>query len=50
MTREQARNAMHKLKPFVGADPKKVGKIMSNGDYVDIETGDVLGNLFDFVD
>jgi hypothetical protein len=50
LTQEQARNAMHKLKPFVGADPKDVGKIMSNGDYVSKKTGEVLGNLFDFVD
>ena len=50
LTPEQAKNAMHKLKPFVGADNRNVGKIMSNGDYVDRETGEVLGNLYDFVD
>lgn len=40
---------MHKLKPNVGASQRDTGKIMSNGDYVDKKTCEVLGNLYEYV-
>jgi RHS repeat-associated protein len=44
-----ARDAMHKMKPDILAEARDTGKIMSNGDYVHKETGEVLGNIFDYV-
>jgi hypothetical protein len=49
LTKEQANRAMHAMKPAEGIPARMVGKIMDNGDYVDPHTGEVLGNLYDYV-
>ena len=40
---------MHALKKELGLPHDFHGKIMSYGDIVDPHTGDVLGNLLDYV-
>lgn len=47
LTRQQARDALHKIKKDNLLRNDHHGKIMSNGDYVDSDTGEIYGNIKD---
>ncbi len=49
LTKEQAKNAIEALKKAEGVGNNVHQKIMSNGDLVNSHTGEVIGNLHDYV-
>lgn len=49
LQRREAGRALEALKRDLGLPNNHHGRIMSNGDYVDPHTGQVLGNLFDYL-
>jgi len=49
LTKGEGKRAIEGLKADIGARHDLHGKIMSNGDVIDPKTGDVLGNLFDYL-
>ncbi len=48
LEKRQAMQAMHKMKPAVGASPRDTGYIMRNGDYLD-QNKNYLGNIYDYM-
>jgi hypothetical protein len=49
LTKDQGKSAIEALKEDFGWRNDIHGKIMSNGDLIDPKTGNVLGNLYDYV-
>lgn len=50
LTKQQGKIAIEGLKKDIGLRPDFHGKIMGNGDFVHPNSGQVLGNLFDYLD
>ena len=50
LSKEQGKQAIEGLKRDLGVRNNFHGKIWNNGDVTDPKTGEVLGNLFDYVD
>ena len=49
MQRSQVRRALEALKRGEGLPNDFHGNILSNGDYVHPDTGEIFGNLFDYL-
>ena len=49
LSKDQSKQALEKLKSDLVLPNDFHGKIQSNGDYIDPNTGDVLGNLKDYL-
>lgn len=49
LKKDEAQRALEALKKDQGLPNNHQGKIMANGDYVDAHTGEVLGNIYDYV-
>ena len=50
LTRKQAKNGLEALKDALGLSHDFHGKILSDGSYLDPHTGELLGNIYDWID